>query len=140
MTTSPDADDAMDDRRDGPDDEPEGTCVMATEKMTQAELLTRAKERFGENPLDFAFTCPSCGEVATIRDFIDAGDASMAGQGCIGRLLGALKGKGSPTTDGGRSIATRGCDWAAFGLISGPWTVVMPDGREVSSFPLAEVS
>jgi hypothetical protein len=24
MTTSPDADDAMDDRRDGPDDDPEG--------------------------------------------------------------------------------------------------------------------
>ena len=54
--------------------------------------------------------------------------SQMAGQGCIGRLLDALKGE--PTRDSGKSIAERGCDWAAFGLFARPWTIVMPDGHE----------
>jgi hypothetical protein len=110
--------------------------VTVHRTLTQAELMAEASERFGSDPLDFAFRCPSCGDIATIRDFKDAGDPYMAGQGCIGRLLGALK--GGPTSDGGGGIAKRGCDWAAFGLIGGPWTVVMPDGHEAHSFPLAE--
>jgi hypothetical protein len=72
--------------------------------------------------------------VASIADFIDVGHPDRAGQECIGRHLGAL----SPTSDQGRSRAERGCDWAAYGLICGPWTVVMPDGHEVHSFPLAD--
>lgn len=110
----------------------------APRTLTQAELLAEAKRRFGDNPLDFAFRCPNCGDVATIQDFNDAGDAQMAGQGCIGRLLDALKGE--PTRDSGKSIAERGCDWAAFGLFAGPWTIVMPDGHEAHSFPLADAS
>jgi len=109
---------------------------MQTRKLTRAELFDEATKRFGADPLDFAFECPNCGDVATIRDFKDAGDPDLAGQGCIGRLLGALSGE--PTRGGGRSKAKRGCDWAAFGLIGGPWSIVMPDGRAVSSFPLAK--
>lgn len=44
------------------------------------------------------------------------------------RHLGALD---TPTTH------TRGCDWSAYGLIPGPWTILMPDGQEVPAFPLA---
>jgi hypothetical protein len=57
---------------------------------TQDELMAEAKARFGDDPLGFAFICPSCGDIATIREFLEAGDPDMAGQGCIGRL-GALK-------------------------------------------------
>ncbi|MET9713741.1 hypothetical protein [Nocardiopsis alba] len=44
------------------------------------------------------------------------------------RHLGALD---TPATH------TRGCDWSAYGLIPGPWTILMPDGQEVPAFPLA---
>lgn len=99
-----------------------------TEKTeyTQAELMAEARARFGDDPLDFAFVCPSCDDVATIRDFKEAGGPYLAGQGCIGRLLGALSGP-----------PTRGCDWAAFGLIGGPWQIVLPGGKKVWSFRLA---
>jgi hypothetical protein len=104
-------------------------------KLTQAELLAEAKERFGDDPLDFAFKCPRCGDVATIRDF-PKDKRAVAGQECIGRHLGALEGE--PTNDSGRSRAKRGCDWAAYGLIRGPWEIVMPDGHSAWGFPLAD--
>jgi hypothetical protein len=104
-------------------------------KLTQQELHAEAKERFGDDPLDIAFRCPNCGDVATIRDFPENA-RNAAGQECIGRHLGALKGE--PTNDSGRSRAELGCDWAAYGLFRGPWEVVMDDGRSVWGFPLAD--
>lgn len=107
--------------------------------LTQAELVEEARARFGDNPREWAFVCPACGDVANAQDFIDAGaDPARLGQECIGRSLGALS--GGPTSDGGRARAARGCDWCAYGLFPGPWGVVMPDGREVRSFPLAEAA
>jgi hypothetical protein len=100
-------------------------------KLSQAELVAEAKERFGDDPKAYAFLCPKCEDVATIADFIDVGEPDAAGQHCIGRNLGALK--VLPDEWQGR-----GCDWTAYGLFGGPWTVVMPDGREVHSFPLAD--
>lgn len=104
-------------------------------KLTQAELVAEARDRFGDDPLNIAFECPSCGDVATIRDF-PADKREGAGQECIGRSLGALKGPAA--TDGGRGEAPRGCDWAAYGLIRGPWEIVMPDGHSAWGFPLAD--
>lgn len=118
-------------------------------KLTQAELVDEARARFGDDPLDWAFQCPSCGDIATGRDFSDAlaerprtdrdGRATIAsdllGQECIGRTLGALAG---PATRDGKGQAKRGCDWCAYGLFSGPWEIELPDGRSVSAFPLAE--
>lgn len=107
----------------------------AHRKLTQAELLAEASTLFGDDPLDIAFRCPNCGDVAAIRDFPEA-ERGRAGQECIGRHRGALD--GPPTTDSGRSRAERGCDWAAYGLIPGPWEVVLPDGHSIWTFPLAE--
>jgi hypothetical protein len=105
-------------------------------KITQAELVAEARERFGDNPLTWAFLCPSCGDEATGQDFRDALAAhprerkgepvtasDLLGQECIGRTLG----KGG-----------RGCDWAAYGLLCGPWEIVMPDGHSAWGFPLAD--
>ncbi len=113
-------------------------------EWTQAELLAEAKRRFGDDPLDFAFICPTCGDVATIREFAEircagrhrdgsecAGHGDASGQECIGRRLGALKGSA-------KAWKGRGCDWCAYGLFAGPWSIVMPDGRKASSFRLAE--
>lgn len=113
-------------------------------KLTQAELLAEARERFGDEPLKWAFVCPSCGDIANGEDFRQAlaerprknraGETVIAsdvvGQECIGRTLGALaKGHGKYTG--------RGCDWTAYGLFGGPWTIALPDGRSMHAFALA---
>lgn len=113
--------------------------------LTQVELIAEAKERFGDDPLDWAFICPSCGDVADGRDFSKALSehprtnlrtderviaSDIVGQECIGRTLGALD-KAIPKYKG------RGCDWAAYGLFSGPWFIVLPDDRKAPCFALA---
>jgi hypothetical protein len=124
--------------------------AFAHRKLTQQELVGEARARFGDDPLRWAFHCPSCGDIATGRDFREAlaehprkerdGHATTAsdllGQECIGRTLGALE--GPPTTDSGKSRAERGCDWAAYGFFRGPWEIVLPNGDSAWSFPLAE--
>jgi hypothetical protein len=114
--------------------------------LSQVELVAEATARFGADAMQWAFECPSCGDVASGQDFRDAlaahprtrnGEPVRAfeifGQECIGRTLGAL----ARAAVNGRAAGVRGCDWAAYGLISGPWTVLTPDGRRMSSFPLA---
>jgi hypothetical protein len=104
-------------------------------KLTQAELLAEATKRFGPDPMDIAFRCPNCGDVATVREWDALGEAYAAGQACIGRATGALK-KPKPRNE-------RGCDWSAGGLIRGPWEIVIPSSpglpeRSVWGFPLAD--
>lgn len=116
-------------------------------KLTQEELLAEARERFGDDPLKWAFRCPSCKDVATGEDFREAlkerprkhrsGSEVIAsdvvGQECIGRTLGALE-----TSD--EAWKGRGCTWVAYGLFSGPWEIALPNGRKMHAFPLAEAS
>lgn len=104
-------------------------------KLDQAELIAEATARFGDDPLNWAFTCPTCGDVADGHDFREALAAhprerkgkpviasDLVGQECIGRTLG---------------VGKHGCNWTAYGLFSGPWEIVMPDGRIAPAFPLA---
>lgn len=117
------------------------TTKTAHRKLTQDELMTEATARFGTDPMKFAFQCPRCSDVASLQDFKDAGASpGMAGQECIGRTLGALKKEHGPN---GEKYAGRGCDWTAYGLLRGPWEVVVPaEGdkpeRSVWGFPLAD--
>lgn len=102
-------------------------------RMTQDEMVEEMVRRFGTDPKAWAFICPSCGDVATAQDFIDAnGDADRLGQECIGRSLGVLL---REQPKGG--YQGRGCDWCAYGLFRGPMIVTMPDGREIASFRIA---
>lgn len=108
---------------------------MTPRTLTQDELLTELRERFGADPMDWAFQCPRCKDIATGRDFSQAladvpgvTASDLLGRHCIGRNLGALD---TPPTN------ARGCDWASYGLFSGPWTVVAPDGTKRSAFPIA---
>lgn len=117
------------------------TVVDEKREWTQADLAAEARRRFGDDPTLWAFVCPSCGDVATVADFIRAGEGERAGQECIGRLLGALS-KDAKRGKDGIVRGTRGCDWAAYGLFHGPWSVVMPADdlkpeRTVWSFRLA---
>ncbi|MFI9154534.1 VVA0879 family protein [Streptomyces sp. NPDC053367] len=114
-------------------------------KLTQAELITEATERFGKNPLKWAFVCPSCGDVANGEDFSQALAehprtnlrtdkpviaSDIVGRECIGRTLGALD-KPNGKYEG------RGCDWAAYGLFAGPWEITLPNGHSMHAFALA---
>ncbi|MGC5239022.1 VVA0879 family protein [Streptomyces albogriseolus] len=107
--------------------------------LTQDELWAEARERFGRHSADWAFQCPSCGDVATGHDIRQAlldhprqaeglsrntEYTEVLGQECIGRVLGKTAG--------------RGCQYAAFGFIHGPWQVAVPHRRKpMYCFPLA---
>jgi hypothetical protein len=113
---------------------------MTVVKRTQEELLAELHKRFGEDPMNWAFQCPACKDIATGQDFRDALAADpdrykdktasdYLGRVCIGRVSGALL-KDVEYTG-------RGCDWASFGLFRGPEFVIAPDGTELPCFPLA---
>lgn len=104
-------------------------------KLTQAELMTEARARFGDDPLDIAFRCPTCGDVATVREWKALREEYAAGQACIGRTKAEAR--------AAAGIARSGCDWAASGLIRGPWEIVLPaergrPERSMWGFPLAD--
>jgi hypothetical protein len=118
--------------------------VAEHRKLTQAEMLAELKARFGDGPDDWAFQCPNCGDIATVRDFREAlathprvehsepaTASDVLGQECIGRTLGALE------REIGEHYIGRGCNWAAYGLFRGPWEIVMPDGHSAWSFAIA---
>lgn len=109
-------------------------------KRTQDELLAELHARFGNDPMEWGFTCPACGDVATGQDFRDALTAKpikdrtasdFLGQVCIGRLLGALQVKSQKEWHG------RGCDWCAYGLFAGPDFVTDEKGKQIACFEIA---
>lgn len=119
--------------------------------ITHEQFISTLTERFGDSPADWAFVCPSCGDVATGNDFKTAlaehpraardGEPFTAdrlmGQECIGRTLGALT-IAREVWDARRAAGeVRGCDWVAFGFIPGPLQVELPDHRVVRSFEIA---
>lgn len=124
------------------------TCKIQRWRFTLDELHALARERFGDDPREWAFQCPNCGDIATPSDFLALNDApdytsrnstpataDQCGFVCIGRVLGARKSNRPEHPDHTR--AKRGCDWTAGGFLRGPWSIEMPDGRELLTFPLA---
>jgi hypothetical protein len=98
-------------------------------KRTQVELVAELEARFGADPMDWAFVCPTCKTVIRGRDIREALDAAgrkdeyasrFLGQDCIGRI-----------------DPTQGCNYAAYGLFRGPDVIVMPDGHEAAAFAIA---
>lgn len=111
---------------------------MTRHHFTQDQLLEEAHSRFGPDPLDFAFICPRCSDVATLREFKELGVPAKVGTECIGRSLGALHGDHRPDKRGlVRGNAPRGCDWCSYGIFPGLWQVTMPNGTTYSCFALA---
>jgi hypothetical protein len=88
-------------------------------ELTQAELALEARARFGQDVLHWAYECPICGDIATVREFPPE-SRLRSGVECIGRY-----------------VPGRGCKYTAHGLIPGPWTVTFPEGDSTHCFPLA---
>lgn len=102
-------------------------------EMTREEWLAEGKRRFGPDPMKWAFKCPSCGHVATVQQYKDAGATEgMIAFSCIGRALGSEKELGDDT--GGP------CNYAGGGLFRlNPVRVTLDDGTVQEAFEFAEV-
>jgi len=109
----------------------------ADQTCTHEEWVAEAIERFGADPLNWAFVCPVCGTVQTVQEYKAAGAPSTAaGFSCIGRWLedsreafevGGVDGEGGP------------CNYAGGGLFHlNPVHVTMPDGEIVQAFAFAK--
>jgi len=99
-------------------------------RTTYEAWRDEAIARFGADPMDWQFVCPSCGYVARISDWHRAGatDGEVAFS-CIGRALGARVGIG---TEKGP------CNYAGDGLLRlNPVTVEFSDGSTVDLFEFA---
>jgi hypothetical protein len=89
----------------------------------------RARELFGDNFLDWRFVCPICGNVASVREFKEAGcpTPNSSYQECVGRWLPKDRTKSAFKGDG---KVKKPCDYAGYGLIRvSPVRVVTPDGE-----------
>lgn len=103
---------------------PDGTAAVAEtgagefRTLTHDEYIALARAAFGDNPIDWRFRCPACGDVASARDFAAAGmNVGDAGSRCVGSLpLG-------PTSEPGRGCGFRGND-----LLPKPWAIEMSYG------------
>ena len=99
--------------------------------MTHDEWEKEAIRRFGKNPMEWEFVCPSCGYVTKIQEWVDAGaKPGHAAFSCVGRFLGSKKEIFDKT--GGP------CNYAGGGLIGLNPVEVEIDGKTIRVFAFAE--
>lgn len=88
------------------------------------EWRAEAVRLFGDNPMEWRFVCPSCGHVASIQDWKDAGATSgEAAYSCVGRRLEGSKQMGEKPGP---------CNYAGGGLISLNPVIIKFKGGESS--------
>ena len=80
--------------------------------MTKAEWEAEGKKRFGNNQMKWKFKCPSCGHIASVQDYKNAGASeNVVAFSCIGRYL-----KNKPREAFGEK-GKGPCNYAGGGLI-----------------------
>ena len=109
---------------------------MGNRTMSEAEWLSEAARRFGTDKMKWRFVCPSCGHVASVQDWKDAGANSGAvAFSCVGRYTGdpdaaakaAFKKAGGP------------CNYTGGGLFRiNPVTVMHASGESADYFEFAD--
>lgn len=100
--------------------------------MTTEDFTKEATKRFGTDPMNWKFKCPSCGYIASAQDYKDAGAHSgHVGFSCIGRYL---PGDCQEAFTGGPGP----CNYAGGGLIGinpveidGHYFFALADGNQV---------
>lgn len=104
---------------------------------TSAEWATEGARRFGDDTERWAFRCFMCGNEMSIAR-AKAEFSQLRGSGwrpeseCIGRYIDVPAAR-MPRSD-------KPCDWCAYGLIGGPVTVTMENGKTVHVFDFARAS
>jgi len=106
--------------------------------MTYSEWKAEGQRRFGENKLNWRFVCPSCGHIASVQDWRDAGapDGAVAFS-CLGRYIG----DGKEAADRAFKHAGGPCNYTGGGLFGlNPVEVDFEDGSEsMRAFAFAEM-
>lgn len=100
-----------------------------SERLTYEEWIAEGKRRFGETTDDWRFVCPSCGHVASVKDWKAAGaPAGTIAFSCVGRW------SDSPRDAFGKGPGP--CNYTGGGLFRlNPVTVVLDTGKhEVFAF------
>jgi len=98
--------------------------------MTHEEWVAEAIKRFGEDAMDWAFVCPSCGHVARVRDWKEVGASENAvAFSCVGRWTE------NPKDIGGRPGP---CNYAGGGLFRMNPVHVEREGRVHQVFAFAD--
>lgn len=99
-------------------------------RVSRLDWLEEGKELYGEDPMEWRFRCPSCGYVASLRQWKLLDGMLGAAFSCIGRYLGAK----------GELFAKTGpCNYAGGGLLRlNPVVVVQEDGHERETFEWAD--
>jgi hypothetical protein len=102
-------------------------------EIAHKDWIEEAKKRY-ETSDDIAFKCPSCGHIATVKEWKDAGaDEGEIGFSCIGRRIGAKR-------EALDSQSKKGpCNYAGGGLIRlNPVKIVFDEGNATSVFDFAD--
>jgi len=107
------------------------------ETMTHAEWLAEAERRFGDDPMFWRFVCPSCGHVASVRDWKDVGASEGAiAFSCLGRYTGDRK----SAEDKAFQHNGGPCNYAGGGLFRlNPVMVDLGNGEFRQTFAFAEM-
>ncbi|GAB1340905.1 VVA0879 family protein [Gemmatimonas sp.] len=101
------------------------------ETMTHEAFLAEARRRFGDDPAAWCFVCPSCGHVASVRDWREAGAPNSAiGFSCVGRWSGG---------DDTKTFMNSGgpCQYAGAGLFRINPVTITGHGEDYRVFALA---
>lgn len=108
---------------------------MENRKLTHDEWKAEAVAKFGPDAMAWKFVCPSCGHVASVQDWKDAGAPEGAiAFSCIGRY------KGDPKAAADNAFRNAGgpCNYTGGGLLAlNPVDVEFNDGV-VQVFEFAE--
>lgn len=103
---------------------------MTRRSLTHQQWVAEAMSRYGSNPRDWKFVCPSCGYVASVKEWLEAGAEEEIATSCVGRALLSRKQIGDTT--GGP------CNYAGYGLLRlNPVEVIHPDGAVTQAFEFA---
>jgi predicted RNA-binding Zn-ribbon protein involved in translation (DUF1610 family) len=104
-----------------------GTQLNYTLEQWQEE----GRRRFGADQMNWRFVCPSCGHVASVRDYQAAGAKEQdVGYSCVGRFTGSTVTIGN--TPGP-------CNYTGGGLFKlNPDRITLPEGRTVHCFAFAD--
>lgn len=101
-------------------------AIAQPSTMTEAEWHELGVRLFGPELIKWRFKCPSCKLVMSIAKL----RAELSDD-----VRKRLRGKFQIETECiGRYVLDRGCDWAAYGLFSGPFFVTRPSGERSPCF------
>lgn len=92
--------------------------------ITYEDWIISLNDRFGPDKEKWAFRCPRCGNIQTIKDFLDHGIDNAESRvyfSCIGRYVKGI-----------------GCDWTLGGLFKINKTSVIKDAQVFPVFEMAD--